>query len=596
VQHNPALVAFTFTAFLLGSFANAAAQGGTTNGRRGDAPAAPTAPQVAEVDTDFASLLVVHTKAGEPVHFSAPASGATAVLAASVVLAGDDGVASVAARAGTVTGDYQIVASGADGVPLAAFVLGNTPGAPATIIAHPSSTPQHAQVASDFAQSLAAEVRDRFGNGVPGVTVTFEPPGRGATGEAQLESTITDDLGRAKVGFDAGTIAGSYQVIASAPGVTTDAVFELTNLHGAPYHTVVESGGGQHAVASAAFAEPLLVRVDDAFGNAVAGATVTVNLPDGGATAHLAGDAALVTDADGRVALALTAGTVSGSFQVTASATLGAAPAVFELRNDADVPASLAALPGATPQTAQVRNDFSERLAVAVVDRFGNPVSGARVRFATSPGEASVELELQAALTSDAGVAAVRARAGSIAGASQVTARVDGVEIPVTFELHQAAGRPAHVVVAEGGGQRAFVNGPFSRPVYFRVVDGAGNPVAGTTITLVAPGAGPTAYVTDTQPITDATGAAVVELTAGDEPGSVAIYAVVEGAATPARLELSVDAKRGTTGDPAGDEPSDDTLATGGCSATGGGATTGLALLLALAVLALGRRRRYTMA
>ena len=82
-----------------------------------------------------------------------------------------------------------------------------------------------------FAANLAAIVEDRYGNVVPGATVTFVAPASTFSGTfAGNASVSTNASGRATApAFTANLLAGSYTVTASVNGVATSAKFSLIN-------------------------------------------------------------------------------------------------------------------------------------------------------------------------------------------------------------------------------------------------------------------------------------------------------------------------------------------------------------------------------
>ena len=86
------------------------------------------------------------------------------------------------------------------------------------------------------ANPMIVVVRDSGGNAVPGVTVTFTAPSSGASGNfagSSIATAVTIPNGQATApAFSANSIAGSYSVIASAPGVSTTASFPMTNTVG----------------------------------------------------------------------------------------------------------------------------------------------------------------------------------------------------------------------------------------------------------------------------------------------------------------------------------------------------------------------------
>ncbi len=502
------------------------------------------APQAAVVDHDFADALEVivldaddNPVPGAVVSFTAPATGATAILTATAVTSDGDGLAAIGARAGTARGGYVVLATVAGGAAPATFALTNLPGAPAAITAAATSTPQVTEVASPFARPLVAEVRDAFGNPVPGVTVDYAAPASGATATLSAATVITDDDGRCAVTATAGAAAGAYEVPASIASLPEPARFALTNVHGAAHRIVAVDGDDQRATVAAAFPDPLVARVEDAHGNPVTGAVVTFDAPGAGATATLT-DAIATSDADGLVSAAAVAGTVSGGYAVTAAAAGATAPAAFALTNLADVPATVVAAVEATPQSAQVLHGFAHALAVTVTDRFGNGVPGATVAYAapTSPG---ATLAAPTAVTDGGGHAAVAAVADATTGAYVVTATVSGVA-PAAFALTNTAAAPGAIAVAAGGGQRTLATTAFGAPLRFQVVDPHGNPVPAAVVSFAVASSGVAATLAVPSASTDAAGQVAVAVTAGPAVGDVVVVASVAGAAAPATATLAV--------------------------------------------------------
>jgi len=104
----------------------------------------------------------------------------------------------------------------------------------ATAIAATAGGGQTATVGTAFKTRLAARTVDASGNPVPAASVTFTAPGSGASGTFAGGATIataatgTDGIATAPA-FTANAMSGSYQVSASTPGVSTQAIFALTN-------------------------------------------------------------------------------------------------------------------------------------------------------------------------------------------------------------------------------------------------------------------------------------------------------------------------------------------------------------------------------
>ncbi len=106
---------------------------------------------------------------------------------------------------------------------------------------------------------------------------------------------------------------------------------------GADFTVVAVSGSGQSAIVGAAFATPLSVRVTDAYGNNVSGATVVFTAPGSGASGTFSGggaSASAQTNSSGIAAApAFTANGTVGQFSMSASVQGVQASATFTLTN-----------------------------------------------------------------------------------------------------------------------------------------------------------------------------------------------------------------------------------------------------------------------
>ncbi len=102
----------------------------------------------------------------------------------------------------------------------------------------------------------------------------------------------------------------------------------------APTDLVAVSGSGQATPIGAPFAQPLVLRLQDALGGAVAGAAVTLTPPGPGASAIL-GTPAGTTDHDGRFSSSASANGFAGTYLVGADS--GALHADFSLTNEPGV-------------------------------------------------------------------------------------------------------------------------------------------------------------------------------------------------------------------------------------------------------------------
>jgi protocatechuate 3,4-dioxygenase beta subunit len=292
-----------------------------------------------------------------------------------------------------------------------------------------AGTPQTAPLEAAFATGLQIALSNSDGcpvTGAAGVPVTFSAPSSGASGlfsdSGSNAVTVGSDATNAAAApaFTANSKAGSYTVTASSQYGSVS--FSLTNTAaGVPARVTALAPTSRSATVTHGYAQPLQVRVLDAAGNPVAGATVTFTLAsttgasacgaDSSASASFVGgadpQASATTDASGiATSPPLTANAAAGEFTATATLSSGggsgasgaaagaaasaatAAEASFVLRNRAGEPSRLTAGIGATQATA-TGTRFPIRLAVTVDDAEKNPVPGALVTFAapaTDPG------------------------------------------------------------------------------------------------------------------------------------------------------------------------------------------------------------------
>ena len=353
---------------------------------------------------------------GVAVNFTAPTSGATATLTTAAATE-VNGETSVTATAGTVAGTYTVIAT-ASGVGSVTFTLTNTADVAATIVAI-SGTPQSAPVGVAFGLPLLVEVEDQYGNAVSGATVTYAAPSSDPTASLTTPA-LTGANGETSVVATAGMVDGTYTVTATV-GAVGPANFALTNVAGSGAKLTVVSGNDQSATVGTAFAAPIVVEVDDAFGNPVAGADVTFTAPGSDPTASLSTPA--VTGANGQTSVTATAGMVAGAYSVTVTAP-GANTATVALNNTTGLGTIVIA--AGNNQSAVVGESFSLALVVRVADQFGNGVSGVAVNY-TAPGSGATASLGTAAVTDADGETSATALAGTVAGSYTVTATASGI-------------------------------------------------------------------------------------------------------------------------------------------------------------------------
>ena len=429
------------------------------------------------------------------------------------------------------------------------FTVINGSSNPASISAN-SGTPQSAQVGTAFSNPLVALVEDNNGNPVNGAIVTFFAPSSGASGSfaGGVNTAVSNSSGLATSEvFTANSTTGSYSVTASVSGVSRTARFRLTNQTASASSITTTSGTPQTATVGTAFANPLVVTVENSSGAGVGGLTVTFTAPASGASGTFAGGVNTATTNSSGVATSavFTANSTVGSYTVSASVSGVSSSASFALTNQASTgPASVAATSG-TPQSTTINTAFANLLVITVLNSSGTGVSGVAVTFTAPSSGASGTFAggVNTATTNSSGVATSTVfTANSTAGSYTVTASVSGVSKAASFALTNQAGSPASITATGGTPQTATVSIAFASPLSATVKDSGGNAVSGVTVTFTAPSSGASGTFASgvNTATTNSSGVATSTVfTANSTSGSYTVTASVSGLATAASFVLT---------------------------------------------------------
>jgi adhesin/invasin len=325
-----------------------------------------------------------------------------------------------------------------------------------------------------LAERVIVRVVDASSNPLPGVTVTFTP----STGSVNPAMTVTNDDGEASTRWTLGPTPGSQSLSVTAGGQTV----QITAAAGAPRiaSLAVSAGINQTGTAGSALAIAPSVVTRDAAGAPVAGVTVFFSVLSGGGSVS---QPTAVSNAQGVASAgSWTLSSTTGTHLLSASvpqAGVANNPLVFTATATGGLPTSVSAL-SATQQTAPVGALVGSVPSVIVRDAAGNPAANVTVTFAVTAGGGQLTGATQT--TSAQGVATVGSwRVGSITGTNTVTASVSGVP-SVSFTATAVAGAPTQVVKTAGDNQSAPVNRPVPIAPQIRVLDAAGNGVAGVDV------------------------------------------------------------------------------------------------------------------
>lgn len=279
------------------------------------------------------------------------------------------------------------------------------------------------------------------------------------------------------------------------------------------------SGNQQSGAVGAALSEILSVKVVDAGGVPVAGATVLWQVRDGGGTIN---PPASTTSSTGLANVTWTLGT-----------TLGANKAVALLQGnyvlDSVVftatavtgPAQRFVVTGGNLQTARVASTLPQALVVNVKDQFGYPVQGAQVTWAAALFSGTVTPVVDS--TDASGNASTSWTLGTSAIGQSVTATVTGLT-PIVFTATGTPDVSRVMTVTGGSGQTAAIGSTLIIPLSVLVKDSYGNLIAGDTIVWNdSIGAG--GSVSPIRSVTNASGVATSTWTLGSTLGTQTLRA-----------------------------------------------------------------------
>ena len=334
--------------------------------------------------------------------------------------------------------------------------------------------------------TVNVRVEDQFGNVLPEQTVTFTvTKGAAVFANAGQSADIrTDAHGMAEVDLSS-TVADASTVEAkinqSSDSKTVNFIADVSTAQVA--ELVVTQDG---SVADGATANTLRARVTDAFGNALAGQTVSVLAGNGATTAPT-----VTTQPDGTVEISVTSQT-AGTSAVTASinnssqsrnVTFIADVSTAQIA-DLVVSQDNAVADGATANTLQVR----------VTDAFGNALAGQTVSVLADNGATVAPV----VTTQPDGTVEISVTSQT-AGSSAVTVSINSSSQSrdVTFIADVRTAKIADLVVTR---DNSVADGSTANTLQVKVTDANGNTLAGQTVSVLAGNSATVASTVTTKP------------------------------------------------------------------------------------------------
>ncbi|MCC7195045.1 MAG: hypothetical protein IT356_05760 [Gemmatimonadaceae bacterium] len=279
---------------------------------------------------------------------------------------------------------------------------------------------QIGSIASTLTQPIQVRVVDAGGQPVSGATVTFAV--RAGGGSVNPAANISGNDGIVSAMWTMGTTLGTAKVVATLTNVflLDSAVFTATATKGPAAIFTKVSGDSQTVNAGRQLGAPIVVKVQDAFGNSLSGIRVTW------APGNLSGAVAAMSDttvADGTASARWTLGTTATNQATTASITGGSLIAFSALATPDTGRKLLLAAGGG--QSGFVGRALATAVQVLITDQYGNPVTGESVSW-TDSISAGGSVSVRTGTTSPLGTASTTWTLGRQAGPQYLRAKIVG--------------------------------------------------------------------------------------------------------------------------------------------------------------------------
>ncbi|HDI9674351.1 TPA: Ig-like domain-containing protein, partial [Escherichia coli] len=313
---------------------------------------------------------------------------------------------------------------------------------------------------------LRARVTDAFGNALAGQTVSVMAD----NGAAVASTMTTKPDGTVEISVTSQT-AGISVVTASinSSSQSRDVTF-IADIRTAQIADLVVIKDG--SVADGAMANTLWVRVTDAFGNALAGQTVSVLADNGATTAPT-----VTTQPDGTVEISVTSQTAGIS---TVTASINSSSQSRDVTFIADVRTAQIASLEVTQDNAVADGAMADMLRARVTDAFGNALAGQTVSVMADNGAA-----VASTMTTKPDGTVEISVTSQTAGTSTVTASINNSSQSrdVTFIADVRTAQIADLVVIKDSSE---ADGATANTLRARVTDAFGNALAGQTVSVLA--------------------------------------------------------------------------------------------------------------
>ncbi|MBS9324180.1 Ig-like domain-containing protein, partial [Escherichia coli] len=330
------------------------------------------------------------------------------------------------------------------------------------------------------ANTLRARVTDAFGNALAGQTVSVMA-GNGAT---VAPTVITEPDGTVEISVTSQT-AGTSAVTASINNSSQSRnVTFIADVSTAQIADLVVTQDG--SVADGSTVNMLRVRVTDAFGNALAGQTVSVLAGNGATVAPT-----VTTQPDGTVEISVTSQTAGIS---TVTATINNSTLSQNVTFIADVRTAKIADLVVIKDDSVADGAMANMLRARVTDAFGNTLAGQTVSVLAGNGATTAPT----VTTQPDGTVEISVTSQT-AGISAVTATINNSTASqnVTFIADVRTAKIAELEVIR---DNAVADGSTANTLQVKVTDANGNTLAGQTVSVMADNGATVASTVTTKP------------------------------------------------------------------------------------------------
>jgi hypothetical protein len=373
---------------------------------------------------------------------------------------------------------------------------------PVAVIGIPGGGAISATVGTTFSNSgQAISAYDQYFNPIPGAVINLSTPNTGASGtfagSAHTTSVTMLSSGQALIPTTtANTIAGSWDITASASGATSKTIPRVNDA--GPAASISTGLSPTSITANGTSQSTATVTVADIYGNRRSGDTVTLATTAGGPSIG-----AVAPQGNGVYTAALTSSTTAGNYSITATDTTPNPDVVA-------TPVTLTQAAGAlhhigvpsTGLSATVGQSFSGAGQVLFAyDQFNNPIPSQQLNLTTPATGASGNFvgggKATSVTTNSSGYVSIAATiANSIAGSWLMTISGPGGIPSNTVSRTNLAGAP-HEVSLSLAPESLPADGSSTATATAHVADNFGNPISGQAVSFQGSGGQTTGSVTD---------------------------------------------------------------------------------------------------